>query len=289
MICYLCGSKEYDIRPGKCRDNEFLKIFECKKCGLVYLSDFSHIKNDFYENNGQVKSNEKVKIVNTATIIDTQRRFDQFSLLFTNKKVLDFGCGKGAFLMKLKHEGLCSELFSLEVNNEYYETLNKNFTHYSDIDEIENSSLDYITLFHVLEHLPDPLSILNKLYVKLKDGGKIIIEVPSSDDVLLKTYKSKVFSKFTYWSLHLFLFNTNSLTRLIKKTMFNIVYVKQFQRYSLANHLHWLSQEKPGGHLEYHFLENDLLNQIYSKKLAEIGQCDTIIAEIQKNENTTYS
>lgn len=289
MKCYLCGCEEYDIRKGKCRDNEFLKICECKKCGLVYLSDFSHIKKDFYQNNGQVKSNNKVKIVNTASIIDTQRRFDEFALLFSNKKVLDFGCGKGDFLMKLKNEGLCSELFSLEINSEYHEVLNKNFTHYSDIDDIEDSSLDIITLFHVLEHLPDPLSILNQLYHKLKDGGKIIIEVPSSDDVLLQTYKSHSFSKFTYWSLHLFLFNTNSLAKLIKKTMFNIVYVKQYQRYSLANHLHWLSEGKPGGHLEYHFLENDLLNQIYSKKLAEIGQCDTIIAQIQKNENTTHS
>ena len=31
-----------------------------------------------------------------------------------------------------------------------------------------------------------------------------------------------------------------------------------------------------------YFLENDILNELYSKKLAEIGQCDTIIALIEK-------
>lgn len=282
MKCYLCGSKDSTIRPGKCRDNANLKIIECKQCSLVYMSDFSHIGESFYENSGQVKSNQATNILSTAPAIDTIRRFEQFSPLFINKSILDFGCGKGHFLMKLKNECITSDLSSLEINEDYYHDLNKNFNHFSNIDEIENQSLDYITIFHVLEHLPNPLEILNKLYSKLKIGGKIIIEVPSSDDVLLKTYKSEPFSRYTYWSLHLYLFNTSTLKRLLNKSLFDIVYVKQYQRYSLANHLYWLSKGKPGGHLEYHFLENDILNELYSKKLAEIGQCDTIIAMIEK-------
>ena len=57
MKCYLCGSKESTIRPGECRDNRNIRIIECNQCSLVYLSDFSHIGESFYENNGQVKSN----------------------------------------------------------------------------------------------------------------------------------------------------------------------------------------------------------------------------------------
>ena len=282
MKCYLCGSKKSTIRPGECRDNLNIRIIECNQCGLVYLSDFSHIGESFYENSGQVRSNKDTKVLSTASVIDTTRRFNQFSSLFVNKSVLDFGCGKGHFLMKLKNECITSDLNSLEINEDYSFDLNKNFNHFSSIDEVENQSMDYITIFHVLEHLSDPLEILNKLYSKLKTGGKIIIEVPSSDDILLKTYNSESFSKYTYWSLHLYLFNTSTLKKLIDKSLFDIVYVKQYQRYSLANHLHWLSRGKPGGHLEYHFLENDILNELYSKKLSEIGQCDTIIALIEK-------
>ena len=282
MKCYLCGSNESTIRPGECRDNPNIRIIECNQCSLVYLSDFSHIGESFYENSGQVKSNQDTKVLSTASFIDTTRRFNQFSSLFVNKSVLDFGCGKGHFLMKLKNECITSELNSLEINEDYSFDLSKNFNHFSSIDEVENQSMDYITIFHVLEHLSNPLEILNKLYSKLKTGGKIIIEVPSSDDILLKTYNSESFSKYTYWSLHLYLFNTSTLKKLIDKSLFDVVYVKQYQRYSLANHLHWLSRGKPGGHLEYHFLENDILNELYSKKLAEIGQCDTIIALIEK-------
>lgn len=110
----------------------------------------------------------------------------------------------------------------------------------------------------------------------------MIIEVPSADDALLKTYNSSAFQEFTYWSCHLYLFNSTTLHKLIDKTQFEVEYIRQYQRYSLANHLHWLSREKPAGHLEFSFLEDDMLNAMYSKKLAEIGQCDTILAEVVK-------
>ena len=48
--CYLCGGTEFNIRPGSVRDNLELEVFECASCGLVFLSSFDHIKDDFYEN-----------------------------------------------------------------------------------------------------------------------------------------------------------------------------------------------------------------------------------------------
>ncbi|WP_150465921.1 class I SAM-dependent methyltransferase [Francisella sp. SYW-2] len=282
MKCYVCGSQDSKNRNGKCRDNDGIKILECMDCGLVYLSDFSHITEKFYEENGQAKSNKKTKIFNSISSIDTQRRFEQFALKLANKRVLDFGCGEGEFLSKLQDENITQNLFSLEINKEYSYALNKQFDHFDSIDEVPDNSLDYITMFHVVEHLPDPVCILNKLYEKLKIGGRIIIEVPSSDDILIKTYKNQAFQDFTYWSCHLYLFNLYTLGKLIDKSLFKVDYIKQYQRYSLANHLYWLSKGMPSGHIKYAFLEDYTLNQEYSKKLAELGQCDTIIAEIIK-------
>ena len=282
MKCYLCNSKEYYFRNGECRDNKKIKICECSNCGLVFLESFKHIDSFFYNENGQVISNKKNNIVNTASLIDTERRYEQFYLKLANKNVLDFGCGKGLFLSKLKEKGISSKLNSLEINKSYESFLSNEFNHFNSIDEIKDDSIDVITLFHVLEHLEDPIKTLNQLYPKLKSGGRIIIEVPSSEDVLLKTYKSSAFSKFTYWSCHLYLFNTYTLKRAIEKTLYEIDYVKQYQRYSLANHLHWLSFDKPAGHVIFSFLDDNQLNSLYSKKLSEIGQCDTVISEIIK-------
>jgi 2-polyprenyl-3-methyl-5-hydroxy-6-metoxy-1,4-benzoquinol methylase len=60
-----------------------------------------------------------------------------------------------------------------------------------------------ITAFHVVEHLPDPRAILKALANMLAKNGRMVIEVPSSEDVLLTLYDSDAFQRFTYWSQHL--------------------------------------------------------------------------------------
>jgi 2-polyprenyl-3-methyl-5-hydroxy-6-metoxy-1,4-benzoquinol methylase len=49
---------------------------------------------------------------------------------------------------------------------------------------------DLITAFHVAEHLPDPIAMLRKLATRLSNRGRLVIEVPSSEDALLTVYES---------------------------------------------------------------------------------------------------
>jgi SAM-dependent methyltransferase len=160
--------------------------------------------------------------------------------------------------------------------------LEKDFKVYTTINEIPDNSLDVITMFHVLEHLADPVEILELLYDKLLDGGKLIIEVPSSTDALLNLYECREFAEFSYWSCHLYLFNQETLENLLKKTGYRLVSLRQYQRYTLANHLHWLAKGKPGGHIEWGFLDSEEIQAAYEKQLAETGQCDSLLAVIEK-------
>lgn len=156
-----------------------------------------------------------------------------------------------------------------------------NLTVYQNLSEIPyQDKYDIITLFHVLEHLPDPKTILAELSKFLKEEGKIIIEVPNSDDALLKLYQSDAFSDFTYWSCHLFLFNTKTLEMLCSQAGFQVDYIQQVQRYPLSNHLHWLAKNKPGGHSIWSFLDSEQLNSEYANRLASLGMCDTLIASL---------
>ena len=81
----------------------------------------------------------------------------------------------------------------------------------------------------------------------LAKNGRMVIEVPSSEDVLLTLYDSEAFQRFTYWSQHLYLFNAETLRKLAEQAGLRIVSIQQYQRYPLSNHLYWLSQDKPGG------------------------------------------
>jgi hypothetical protein len=132
----------------------------------------------------------------------------------------------------------------------------------------------------VLEHLPDPKATLTGLSGFLKKKGQIIIEVPSADDALLTLYKCEAFSHFTYWSCHLFLFNSRTLKKLADQARLRINYIKQVQRYPLSNHLFWLVQGKPGGHEKWSFIDSPELARVYEARLGGIGKCDTIVMSV---------
>ena len=147
---------------------------------------------------------------------------------------------------------------------------------------LSGGGYNIITMFHVLEHIPDPKSILSELSELLADDGQIIVEVPNADDALLTLYQCGPFSHFTYWSCHLFLYTVKTLEMLFGQVNLKVNYIKQIQRYPLSNHLYWLANGNPGGHQKWHFLDSPELHAAYEKKLAAIGECDTIVVSVSK-------
>ena len=209
------------------------------------------------------------------TRTDDERRFKQFGEFITNKNILDFGCGGAGFLMWAKE--LAANCYGVEPNKIFQEHYKKiGIEVFSNIDSIDEK-FDVIFMFHVLEHIEDPIDLLQKLKKLLNVNGRLIVEVPSSDDALLTLYGNDGFSHFTYWSPHLFLYNQRTLADLMKKSGFETEYISQFQRYGLSNHLHWLSNDKPGGHAKWYFLDSQEINTAYTAALAKIGKCDTLI------------
>ena len=160
--CYLCGSKNLKKREGEVRDNKNLDIMECQDCGLVFLSSFDHITNNFYEesnmfNNNPLNIDELTKVCK----VDDDRRYKQYEELITNKEILDVGCGCGGFLLRAKNRAKSCVGVELERRfSQYYE--DNSLEVYNDISQIKKS-FDYIFMFHVLEHIADPFKFLNGL------------------------------------------------------------------------------------------------------------------------------
>lgn len=282
--CYLCGDAYLNKRPGSVRDRPELEILECVSCGLVFLSSFDHIRDGFYENSemhGQEIPDVQTWLRETAW--DDERRFQYLKSALPNRNLLDFGCGAGGFLLKAQEltataHGIDSEA---RLNNHFQ---NHGLTVFQNLSEVHKNlgEFDIITMFHVLEHIPDPKSILSELSKTLANDGQIIIEVPNADDALLTLYHNEHFSHFTYWSCHLFLYTVKTLQMLFDQVNLKVNYIKQVQRYPLSNHLYWLAKGRPGGHQKWYFLDSPGLHAAYEKQLASIGKCDTIIASISR-------
>jgi 2-polyprenyl-3-methyl-5-hydroxy-6-metoxy-1,4-benzoquinol methylase len=285
LQCYICGNDNFIKRKGKVRDNTALEILECPSCGLVFLSSFDHITDDFYKNSGMHSESSSIDIDAwiKETSFDDNRRLITYSEIIAKKDILDFGCGTGEFLRLARN--CANNVYGIEQEKRLYSYYQENkLLVYDDISNFDKT-VDYIFLFHVLEHIKDPIAILNSLKSKLKHGGKIIVEVPNADDALLTLYKSEAFSNFTYWSPHLYLFNANTLPILAKKAGLNVICIKQMQRYPFSNHLHWLSKGKPGGHIVWNFLNNHDMAQSYESTLAALGKCDTIVGYFEDSDH----
>lgn len=239
-----------------------------------YVTNSKYYEEVKYPNNN-IKTSKR--IIEISSIYDDKRRSDQFGHLLKNKKILDFGCGWGGFLNRLKK---IKSLTGVELRNECINFIKKNLKKISITNNINNLKEKYniITLFHVLEHTPHQVQTLKMLKSKLLKKGKIIIEVPSAQDFLLNFDEFKDFKKFTFWSEHLILHTENSLKKILNKAGFKKIKVQHYQRYNFSNHLGWFIKKKPGGHVFFNHLCDKKINKSYIDYLKRIKKTDTLIA-----------
>ncbi|ANK12040.1 hypothetical protein A9D12_02825 [Erythrobacter neustonensis] len=96
-------------------------------------------------------------------------------------KVLDYGCGSGAYLLLLRPLG--HELQGLEYDPQLIDGLSKHGIPVGNVAQIDeqrwHEEFDHISLAHVLEHVPDPHALLARLFRWLKPGGTLFVELPN--------------------------------------------------------------------------------------------------------------
>jgi 2-polyprenyl-3-methyl-5-hydroxy-6-metoxy-1,4-benzoquinol methylase len=279
LVCYLCGSKSFSPRKGRVRDAPHIQILECTGCGLVTLDRQDQINESFYQESGLHGADvPSIESWLRDTEWDDERRFAMMSAALPNKRLLDFGCGAAGFLKRA--QGLAAEVKGIELETRVREYWEGNISIVASV-EAAGEGWDLITAFHVIEHLHDPRAIISRLAVALKPKGRMVLEVPNSNDALATLYDCGPFQSFTYWSQHLFLFNAATLERLAHQAGLRVVAVQHYQRYPLSNHLHWLSQGKSGGHKRWAFLDTPELTTAYASSLAAMGKTDTLIAYLE--------
>lgn len=97
---------------------------------------------------------------------------------------LDIGCGKGLALQAFKKTFPKWDIWGYEVSNRYQSFLQKHIDRDklilgpSHLLETSDQKFNIISLFDVLEHVKDPISVLKSAKKLLKEGGYIYIQVP---------------------------------------------------------------------------------------------------------------
>ena len=261
------------------RDDASVKVMRCRKTGVLFLAGpFSNTKGHYRSISGfsywDAETRENA-VMSTAR--DDERRAAQFKAKITDRAWLDFGTGAGGILDRLC--GTAREVYAVEPQPAARTSLIQGgYKVYEDISEAAPSSLDIVTLFHVLEHVDDPVSTLNEIRSRLVSGGEIVIEVPHARDFLISFLDLAAFKEFTFWSEHLVLHTRESLRRILGAAGYRNVEIIGFQRYPLENHLHWIMKSLPGGHTHWRHLGTPALEKAYAEMLEGQDMTDTLIA-----------
>ena len=263
----------------KVRDNDNISVLKCNKSEVILLSEISQADKSNYSEHDDFKYWDALDIKNARlkTFEDDERRYEQYKTIICNKKWLDIGTGTGGLLDKLAP--LTTKTIAVEPQKQARKAIQESgYTVYPFITDVKESNFDIISLFHVFEHIDDPIRLLIDIKSKLNDNGTVIIEVPHARDFLISFLDIEAFKAFTFWSEHLILHTRESLRLFLQKAGFKNISISGFQRYPLANHLHWLAKEKPGGHIIWSQLSADDLDKSYSNILNRLDYTDTLIA-----------
>lgn len=284
--CKLCNGNNITLIHKGTRDRPDVDVLRCNDCGLVFLSKIA--TDDRFYMDSQMRIKVDFDKWRTNTFADDSRRFSRFNKAIEKKTILDFGCGNGGFLkliqMNAQGENRVKRSIGLELDIESVNRLNEDGIEcYSSLSELPDIKFDIIFMFHVIEHLQDSQTVLGALADRLSDKGVIIIETPNADDALLSIYCCEKFADFTYWSPHIYLYNEDTLKKVLTQAGLDVIEILQEQRYPLANHLRWLAKGLPaGGIAEFQELNVQELNDAYAKVLRKQKACDTLLATVRR-------
>jgi 2-polyprenyl-3-methyl-5-hydroxy-6-metoxy-1,4-benzoquinol methylase len=126
-------------------------------------------------------------------------------------KLLDIGAGTGDFLMVAKNDGW--QITGIEPGEKPKNiAIKKGVAFANNLAELENNSFDVITMWHVLEHVPDLELQIKELKRLIKPNGTILIAVPN-----FKSYDANYYG--TYWAAfdvprHLWHFSKTAIEKL---------------------------------------------------------------------------
>ena len=200
--CPLCSSGRHD-QLFVARDRlvglpgEF-PVVRCRECSFVFLNPRpsedalpNWYPDVYYPVGGGAETPEAIAVarglLSRVETIHSGR----------SQSILDVGCGTGLFLKFARdagHQVQGVELSQSAVNygrNVYGLSIETGSVESVSLPE---SSLDVITMWHVLEHLPDPVATLERIARLLKPGGVLLFGVPNIESLEAKLFGRRWFS-----------------------------------------------------------------------------------------------
>jgi ubiquinone/menaquinone biosynthesis C-methylase UbiE len=194
--CPVCRSQSLElfcraidrILPGADR---VWNIIRCGECGFGWTSPplpeseiASHYPPTYLgDTRNAIEQFLSGRLVETRSWRDQTEKVKLLERFADRGRILDVGCGDGRFLWAL--DPGCWRRTGVEFAAPVVELVHSRMPDLNLIvgdihaDQLSESSFDVLTLWHVLEHLPDTRNVLRRAFRLLDSGGSLIVSVPN--------------------------------------------------------------------------------------------------------------
>ena len=290
--CLCCGSTSIS-RSFSAIDytvsKEYFEVWKCSICTFQFtqnVPDASHI-GPYYQSADYVShSDTKTGLTNglyhfaRRLTVKSKRNLVKAVTALQQGSLLDFGAGTGAFASFMTQSGW--QVTALEPDNTARANALKNHNlQLQDADslqQLQSSSFDAITLWHVLEHVHNLHATLEHFERVLKPTGKLFIAVPNYTSYDAQHYQD-------YWAAydvprHLYHFSPKAMEILLNKKGFSLekIYPMWFDSFYVS----LLSEQyKYGSSRYFSAFAVGLLSNL--KALFNTRKCSSVIYVVRKS------
>jgi len=141
------------------------------------------------------------------------------------RRLLDIGCGYGYFLEIMRENGW--DVSGVDPSANTLKIAGKKGLNVMQgtIERINypENSFDAVTMFYVLEHLPDPYDALKKILMMLKPRGMLILRIPHTTPIVKFLSLLGIKNNLYDAPFHLYDFSPETMTSLLKKAGFSSI------------------------------------------------------------------
>lgn len=234
--CIVCDSQNI-VDQCICTDHfvsgEKFSLSACDQCGFIFTNPRPTIdsigpyySSTEYVSHSKTKTGFTNRLFHLARLYTIRYKKKIVNKYSSGKTILDYGCGTGEFLHAMKKanwscngiepnpgaRNFATKEYSLDVRDE------------NGLAEIEDTSLDAISLWHVLEHIYPLSERLHAFHKKLKADGTLFVALPN-----MNSYDAKKYDE--YWAAwdvprHIYHFNPSTVEALLNKYGFKMIAVR---------------------------------------------------------------
>ena len=231
--CPLCKSSAI-AEEKRVKDHsitgETFALWRCGACSFLFTQDppvpaeaGRYYAGEEYISHSDNQEGLVNRLYHTARDFMLGQKHKLVDRVTNGKRLLDYGTGTGYFTDYMNRRGYQAEGIEIDEGARNYGREKFGITVHPPAalhDTLQPQSYDVITLWHVLEHLYDPQTYLDRFRALLVPGGRLIVAVPNHTSADAAAYGAD-------WAAydvprHLWHFSPDTMRRLMRAADFTV-------------------------------------------------------------------